>query len=123
MRSDGDDVRGRGVLAMLQISALSKLLLEGLKRLSNKGVGIDNMGVGKDHWGRGREGGLGRNRGVGEWTVLGGAELVRLIVSGDERPERFSRRSTSMEGLITPLDGYELLGHGETAPEDRQAVV
>ena len=55
--------------------------------------------------------------------MLGGAELVGLIVGGDERPERFSRRSTSIEGLITPLDGYELLGHGETAPEDRRAIV
>ena len=55
--------------------------------------------------------------------MLGGTELVGLIVSGDERPERFSRRSTSIEGLITPLGGYELLGHGETVPEDRQAVV
>ena len=108
---------------MLLISALSKLLLEGLKRLSNEGVGIDDMGIGKDHGGWGREGGLGRNRGVGEWTVLGGAELVGLVGGGDERPERFSRRSTSMEGLITPLDGYELLGHGETAPEDRRAIV
>ena len=40
---------------MLRISALSKLLLEGLKRLSNNGVGIDDVGVGKDHWGRGWE--------------------------------------------------------------------
>ena len=40
---------------MLLISALSKLLLEGLKRLSNEGVGIDDVGVGKDHWGRGWE--------------------------------------------------------------------
>ena len=55
--------------------------------------------------------------------MLGGAELVGLIGGGDERPERFSRRSTSMEGLIIPLGGYELLGHGETAPEDRRAVV
>ena len=42
-------------MAMLRISVLSKLLLEGLKRLSNEGVGIDDMGVGKDHGGRGRE--------------------------------------------------------------------
>ena len=55
MRSDGDDVRGWGVLAMLQISALSKFLLEGLKRLSNEGVGEFDMGVGNDHGGRGRE--------------------------------------------------------------------
>ena len=108
---------------MLRISSLSKFLLEGLKRLSNVGVGVDDMGVGNDHGGRGRERGLGRNRGVGEWTVLGGTELVGLVVGGDERPERLSRRSTSMEGLITPLDGYELLGHGETAPEDRRAIV
>ena len=40
---------------MLLILALSKFLLEGLKRLSNDGVGIDDMGVGNDHWGRGRE--------------------------------------------------------------------
>ena len=110
-------------MARLRISALSKLLLEGLKCLSNDGVGEVDMGVGNDHWGRGREGGLGRNRGVGEWTVLGGAELVGFVVGGDERPERFSRRSTSIEGLIIPLDGYELLGHGETAPEDRRAIV
>ena len=40
---------------MLRISTLSKFLLEGLKRLSNEGVGVDDMGVGKDHWGWGRE--------------------------------------------------------------------
>ena len=55
--------------------------------------------------------------------MLGGAELVRFVVGGDERPERFSRHSASIEGLITPLGGYELLGHGEAAPEDRRAVV
>ena len=40
---------------MLLISALSKLLLKGLKRLSNEGVGVDDMGVGNDHGGRGKE--------------------------------------------------------------------
>ena len=55
--------------------------------------------------------------------MLGHTELVGFVVGGDERPERFSRCSTSMEGLITPLGGYELLGHGETAPEDRRAIV
>ena len=106
-------------MARLRISALSKFLLKGLKCLSNKGVSEVDMGVGNDHWGRDREGGLGRNRGVGEWTVLGGAELVGFVVGGDERPERFSRRSASIEGLITPLGGYELLGHGEPTPDDR----
>ena len=110
-------------MVRLWISALSKFLLDGLKCLSNEGVGEVDMGVGNDHWGRGREGGLSRNRGVGEWTVLGGTELVRFVIGGDERPERFSRCSTSMEGLITPLAGYELLGHGETTPEDRRAIV
>ena len=42
-------------MARLLISALSKVLLDGLKHLSNVGVGIDDMGVGNDHWGRGRE--------------------------------------------------------------------
>ena len=42
-------------MAMLRISALSKFLLEGLKCLSNVGVGIDDMGVGNDHGGWGRE--------------------------------------------------------------------
>ena len=102
MQSDGNDVRGWGVLARLLISDFSNLLLEGLKHFSKEGVNMLDIGVGNDHWGRGREQGLGRKRGVREWAVLGGTELVRLIVGGDERPERFSRHSASMEGLIMP---------------------
>ena len=67
-------------------------------------------GAGNEDWEEPGESGSGQN-----W---GGAELVGLVVSGDESPERFSRHCASIEGLITPLCGNEQLGDGETVPED-----